>query len=329
MKKNSPLFGVGRMPFKLRLRLARFALWRLKHGRATTQTILLVCLVGGSAAVGYMAANQANWQASPVATVATTPRLASAMDSGNAMESIQQRVMAAELGKLQAEVMRLRVMFLRLAELAELNDGEFDLDMMFKPALDDQEERESSNEMRDRLFPGQASLLARAEEPVISEALPLVKQALVHISEQSARMLSVFRERRESFDIRVSGLPVVNGRVSSRYGYRVDPLSGRRQLHAGLDLASRPGSKIMALADGIVTYSGKNGGYGNLVELEHADGFRTRYAHNSQLLVPLGGLVKKGQSIATMGSTGRSTGTHVHVEVRHNGLTVDPQLYIR
>ncbi|ASJ75879.1 Murein DD-endopeptidase MepM [Granulosicoccus antarcticus IMCC3135] len=317
------------MPFKLRLRLARFALWRLKHGRATTQTILLVCLVGGSAAVGYMAANQANWQASPVATVATTPRLASAMDSGNAMESIQQRVMAAELGKLQAEVMRLRVMFLRLAELAELNDGEFDLDMMFKPALDDQEERESSNEMRDRLFPGQASLLARAEEPVISEALPLVKQALVHISEQSARMLSVFRERRESFDIRVSGLPVVNGRVSSRYGYRVDPLSGRRQLHAGLDLASRPGSKIMALADGIVTYSGKNGGYGNLVELEHADGFRTRYAHNSQLLVPLGGLVKKGQSIATMGSTGRSTGTHVHVEVRHNGLTVDPQLYIR
>jgi murein DD-endopeptidase MepM/ murein hydrolase activator NlpD len=127
----------------------------------------------------------------------------------------------------------------------------------------------------------------------------------------------------------VSGSPVQNGRISSRFGYRIDPETGRRQLHRGLDFGGQRGSVILALADGVVTFAGRNGGYGNLVELEHPNGYRTRYAHNETLLVHPGERVNKGQSIATMGSTGRSTGTHLHVEVRHEGRAVDPQLYIR
>lgn len=346
MKKCTPLLRVSWLPFKLRLWLARFALWRLKHGKAAVHSLLLMCLVVGSAGVGYAVAINGYWQSALASTSEeVTPQLASATatttetvtETASAAVSMhdhladaaQPRAMATEVGQLQAEVVRLRVLFKRLANLAQLEDGEFDLDMRFEPALKDMKDRESSSEAGNRLLPGLVHQLARSELPLPATALPLVKQALVHISEQAARMYSVFLERRMSYDSRVAGLPVVAGHISSRFGYRVHPVTGHRQLHKGLDLASKPGSRILALADGIVTYSGKNGGYGNLVELEHPDGFRTRYAHNSQLLVPLGGRVRKGQVIATMGSSGRSTGTHVHVEVRLHGRAVDPQLYIR
>lgn len=331
MEKRTPLLRVGWMPFKLRLQLARFAFWRLKHGKAVVHSLLLLCLVFGSAGVGYAVAINGYWQVAYASTPEVVPpRLAAATAvSDDLSDSLRHRLMATEVGKLQAELVRLRVLFKRLAELAQLEDGEFDLEMTFKPSIDHVDERESFNETGRSLFPSPVLRLAELQVLEPSEALPLVKQALVHISEQAARMYSVFLERRVSYDSRVSGLPVVAGRVSSRFGYRVNPVSGRRQLHGGLDLVSKPGSRILALADGVVTYSGKNGGYGNLVELEHPDGFKTRYAHNNQLLVPLGGRVKKGQVIATMGSSGRSTGTHVHVEVRLDGRAVDPQLYIR
>ncbi len=338
MEKRTSLLRVGWMPFSLRLRLARFALWRLKHGPAAVHSLLLLCLVFGSAGLGYSVAINGKWLTALASTSeAEPPRLAAATPSATASatatasdqlsDSMRHRVLATEVGKLQAELVRLRVLFKRLAELAQLEDGEFDLEMTFETAIGNVDDRASFNETESRLFPNPVHRLTEVALP--GKILPLVKQALVHISDQAARMYSIFQERRVSFDSRVSGLPVVAGRVSSRFGFRVNPVSGRRQLHGGLDLVNKPGSQILALADGIVTYSGKNGGYGNLVELEHPDGFKTRYAHNNQLLVPLGGRVKKGQVIATMGSSGRSTGTHVHVEVRLHGRAVDPQLYIR
>lgn len=168
------------------------------------------------------------------------------------------------------------------------------------------------------------SMLTRA-----GESLRLAKQALVHMSLQSDRLASIYRHRRLEHDLRLSGMPVDEGIISSRYGYRVDPLTGRQQMHRGLDLVAQPGSRIKALADGVVTYSGRNGAYGNLLELEHANGYRTRYAHNRALLVPVGARVRKGQTIALMGSSGRSTGTHLHLEVRLEGRTLDPELYVR
>ncbi len=108
---------------------------------------------------------------------------------------------------------------------------------------DDVDDRESLNETGSRLYPDPGNRLARSELPLPTETLPLVKQALVHISDQAASMYSIFLERRTSYDARVSGMPVVAGLVSSRFGYRVNPVSGRRQLHGGLDLVSEPGSK--------------------------------------------------------------------------------------
>ncbi len=334
----------------LRLRLARFALWRLKHGSSVVPTLLLLTLIGGSGALGYAMAMHQQWLMSAAQAQEPVPQLAAAEVRPAAADTQSRWLLAQELGRLQAEIVSLRVLFLRLAEVAKLEDGEFDLDMDFSPLQPEwPREMESTGPLDTELKmksmqkgDSETSLLWRRDEPVSASAgqlrtmlaareasLPLVKQSLVHISGQAARLESVYRERRLAHDFRVSGLPVSEAHISSRYGYRVNPLTGRRQLHQGLDLAGKPGSRILALADGIVTYSGRNGGYGNLVELEHPGGYRTRYAHNHSILVPLGARVSKGQTIATMGSTGRSTGTHLHVEVRQNGRSRDPQLYIR
>lgn len=128
---------------------------------------------------------------------------------------------------------------------------------------------------------------------------------------------------------RITGKPVTSGWLSSRYGYRTDPFTGKRAWHNGVDYAGRHGSDIVAVAGGVVTKSTLQSGYGYLVEISHVDGYITRYAHNKKNLVELGEVVKKGQKIALMGSTGRSTGPHVHFEVLKNGKSYDPARYLR
>ena len=125
-----------------------------------------------------------------------------------------------------------------------------------------------------------------------------------------------------------AGRPITRGWLSSYYGMRTDPFSGRRAHHSGIDFAGKMGSDVVTVAAGVVTYSGRRSGYGNLVEINHGKGYVTRYGHNSELLVEVGETVKKGQIIAKMGSSGRSTGPHVHFEVLVNGRAVDPKKYI-
>ena len=127
----------------------------------------------------------------------------------------------------------------------------------------------------------------------------------------------------------VAGRPIVKGWMSSEYGMRTDPFHGDKRWHGGVDFAGRWGSDIIAVASGVVTWSGERSGYGKMVEINHSDGFVTRYAHNSENIAQLGAIVKKGELIAKMGSSGRSTGPHVHFEVYKNGRTVDPATYIR
>ena len=208
---------------------------------------------------------------------------------------------AEEVGRLQAEILRLQALFLRLAELAGLDDGEFDLDA--------------------------EPLSSRA--PNTPDTLKLVKQDLDHMSDQSTQMRRIFKERVAQHESRISGTPVNNRAISSRFGYRADPDTGESRLHRGVDFSGVVGEPILAIASGVVTYAGMNGGYGYLVELEHANGYRTRYAHNDKILVSLGALVAKEQQIATLGSTGRSTGPHLHFEVRQHGKAMDPQYFIR
>ena len=125
-----------------------------------------------------------------------------------------------------------------------------------------------------------------------------------------------------------SGSPVKNGWVSSGYGKRTDPFTGKKEFHEGIDLAGKEGSRVLSAGDGIVSWAGERSGYGKLVEITHGNGYVTRYGHNKKLLVAVGDTVKKGQQIAVLGSTGRSTGPHVHFEVVHNGQQVNPSKYV-
>ena len=130
-------------------------------------------------------------------------------------------------------------------------------------------------------------------------------------------------------EVMPAGRPVTHGWLSSYFGMRTDPFTGHRAFHTGLDFAGKLGSDVVAVAAGVVTYAGKRSGYGNLVEINHGNGYSTRYGHNSKILVNVGQTIKKGQVIAKMGSTGRSTGPHVHFEVLINGHAVNPKKYIQ
>ena len=134
------------------------------------------------------------------------------------------------------------------------------------------------------------------------------------------------RELKE--EIHPEGRPVATGFISSYFGERADPFDGTEAFHKGVDFAGTAGSNVVAVAAGVVTWAGERSGYGKLIEISHGDGFVTRYAHNERTLVTVGQTVKRGERIALMGSTGRSTGPHVHFEVLRNGRQVNPLSFI-
>jgi len=123
--------------------------------------------------------------------------------------------------------------------------------------------------------------------------------------------------------------PLTEGWISSRFGMRNDPFNGERRHHEGIDFAALEGSPVKASADGVVKFSGRQTGYGNLVIIEHTDGYETRYAHNADNHVRKGEVVSKGQVIASVGDSGRATGPHLHFEVRKEGEAVDPIGFLR
>ena len=130
-------------------------------------------------------------------------------------------------------------------------------------------------------------------------------------------------------DTFVAGRPIKKGWLSSRYGKRIDPFTGKTAWHNGVDFAGKVGADIIAVASGVITTAQSRTGYGKTVEINHGGGYKTRYAHAKELFVDVGDVVRKGDLIAAMGSTGRSTGPHVHFEVFKNGRTVDPAAYLQ
>ena len=145
---------------------------------------------------------------------------------------------------------------------------------------------------------------------------------------QLAALENVILARELKAEIHPEGRPVASGFISSYYGERADPFDGREAFHKGVDFAGTAGQQIVAVAAGIVTWAGERAGYGKLVEINHGDGYVTRYAHNERTLVNVGETVKRGEPLALMGSTGHSTGPHVHFEVLRNGRNVDPLSFI-
>ena len=138
-------------------------------------------------------------------------------------------------------------------------------------------------------------------------------------------LLNGNKRRQQTFP---SGWPVENGWVTSGYGRRLNPFTRLPEIHKGLDIAGREGSEIYAVASGVVTRESKKARYGLFIEIDHGNGYRTRYAHNQINLVRKGDVVRQGEVIALLGNTGRSTGPHLHFEVLKNGRSVPPRKYL-
>ncbi len=161
-----------------------------------------------------------------------------------------------------------------------------------------------------------------------------VSYSLENLTNQAKAQAISFQELDEYFKNQTSLLSStpsvwpVRGWVTSSFGFRKSPFTGLRERHEGLDIAARLGSPIQATADGVVAVSGRGYGYGKVVEVDHGYGLVTRYGHNSKHLVKVGDRVKRGQVIAEVGNTGRSTGAHVHYEVLLHGVPVNPKKYI-
>jgi murein DD-endopeptidase MepM/ murein hydrolase activator NlpD len=228
-------------------------------------------------------------------------------------QQLQLRVdaMAMRLGEVNAHVIRLDALGKRLTEMADIDSREFNFDR--DPPRGGPE---ADGEGMSAQIPDLSAMLAQLEQNVdLRES-------------QLSALENVILARELRQEIHPEGRPVANGFISSYFGERADPFDGLETFHKGVDFAGTLGSPVNAVAAGVVTWAGERTGYGKLVEINHGDGFTTRYAHNERTLVNVGQTVKRGEKIALMGSTGRSTGPHVHFEVLRNGRQVDPLSYI-
>lgn len=219
--------------------------------------------------------------------------------------------LASRIGLLQAHVMRLDALGRKLVNMASIDKTEFDFDSI--PALGGPETNAN------RVF----------ELDELSKAIDQLSRKLADREDQLVVMENLVLGEKLQKEVEPSGRPIIKGWLSSYYGMRTHPISGRREMHKGIDFAGKLGGSVIAVAKGVVTYAGKRYNYGNLIEIAHGNGFSTRYAHNSRLLVSVGDTVEKGFQIAEIGSSGRSTGPHVHFEVIKNGRVVNPVRFIR
>jgi murein DD-endopeptidase MepM/ murein hydrolase activator NlpD len=223
--------------------------------------------------------------------------------------------LAIRIAQMYARIIRLDALGRRLTEMAEIDDGEFDFDS--EPALGGPEEP---------LAMATGSNLAF---PEVTDAMTTLDQQLVDREAQLRVLESVLMNENLKDRVYPQGRPVNAGWISSYFGKRTDPFTGKPANHTGIDFAGKLGADVTAVADGVVTWSGDRYGYGVMVEINHGNGYATRYAHNSENLVEVGQEVRKGQSIALMGKSGRATGPNLHFEVLRNGQRVNPVNFIR
>ena len=166
------------------------------------------------------------------------------------------------------------------------------------------------------------------------DAVRSFHRRLDHLADQTHRIrtskteLHEFLENQKTMLASTPSIRPTRGWLSSRFGYRTSPFTGRREFHRGIDIATRKGTPIVASADGLVLSTSKDPGYGNMIVISHGFGLETTYAHLSKILIAEGRRVKRGDAIGLVGSTGRSTGNHLHYEVQLDGVNVDPLRYI-
>ncbi|MDJ0917238.1 MAG: M23 family metallopeptidase [Woeseiaceae bacterium] len=221
--------------------------------------------------------------------------------------------LAIRIAQMNARMIRLDALGRRLTVMADLEDGEFDFDT--PPAVGGPEEPLSNGSL--------------GAVPDVVEAMASLDAQLGDREAQLGVLESVLARQNLTDRVYPKGRPVSSGWISSYFGKRTDPFTGKPANHLGIDFAGRLGDPIVAVADGVVSYSGDRYGFGLLVEVKHGNGYATRYAHNSENLVAVGDEVRKGQIIAKMGETGRATGPNLHFEVLRDGRRVNPVNFIR
>ncbi|GAB56398.1 M23/M37 peptidase domain protein [Glaciecola punicea ACAM 611] len=167
-----------------------------------------------------------------------------------------------------------------------------------------------------------------SKDAELTSQIEKMADALEFKVQQLSALESILQGLNIEQESKLAGRPVSKGWLSSYYGIRKDPFNGKPTMHKGIDFAGEEGSEVVATGAGIVTWAGNRSGYGGLVEIDHGNGLRTRYGHNSVLTVKKGDIVTKGQAVALLGNTGRSTGAHVHYEVLENGRQIDPLPFI-
>jgi murein DD-endopeptidase MepM/ murein hydrolase activator NlpD len=216
-------------------------------------------------------------------------------------------VMAKRLGEMQAKVMQLESLGERVSGLAGLNPADI------------------------RAKPGQGGVLV-AGRSLSMEELQTALAGLDQQAQERTDVMTVIESRLFEQKIKKlmvpTELPVKNVDLGSAFGWRIDPITGHSALHTGLDFPSEPGTAIYAAAGGVVVTHEFHPQYGNMIEVDHGNNLITRYAHSSKVLVKKGDIIKRGQKIAEVGTSGRSTGPHLHFEVLVQGVPQDPQKFL-
>ena len=296
-----------------------------RHGHTKTivlkgwlKGLLSLCLLGAPVALGYFGYGLAVSQNNSVFNEKSAQnwerqiRIQAEQISEIKEESEQQiEALTMRLAMLQAGLVRLDAVGEHITAIANLDTGEFDFSdpiAIGGPATGISESYSAAGFM-DAVYELERQLKDRQQQLEILEGL--------------------MTDRKMQSDVFIAGRPVEKAWIASRFGQRPDPITGRIAFHGGIDFTTgKSGAEINTVAAGVITWSGPRSGYGLMVEVNHGNGFTTRYAHSEKLLVGVGDVVMKGQNIALVGSTGRSTGPHVHFEVYKNGRVVDPAAYI-
>jgi murein DD-endopeptidase MepM/ murein hydrolase activator NlpD len=270
---------------------------------AQRPALAIALLLGGGAAIGAGAG------------IADNALLRSKAENQEALIAATRRdaqreinALAARMGELQAEANRLNALGERLTRIGQLQDGEFDFD---KP-----------------VGIGGVGPVRDMTKSELDEGMATLGQQFKASGEQLSVLESLLFNRQLDMNAVPGREPIAGSYITSGFGGRADPFNGGHANHKGLDFKANVGDPVLAVADGVVSYSGVRSGYGNVIEVDHGNGYVTRYAHNSRLTHKVGELVRAGQEIAKAGSTGRSTGAHVHFEVWENGRVVNPRNFL-
>lgn len=286
--------------------------WRMRAKLFGLAALCVLCFGGAGFAAALLLANPSDHALREVYTLRA--QIDAQKQKVAQLEASSQRGMdalAVQLGALQARALRLDALGERLARAGKLDDAEFNF--AAAPAQGGPEDPDAAPQPLD------ASLAANINElrdhfQIEETRLNVLEELLLDRSVDNALL--------------PKGYPVATGYIGSGYGTRTDPINGSVEHHMGLDFDAPVGSAIRAVADGVVSWSGERSGYGNVVEIDHGNGYMTRYAHNRKNLVRVGQRVHAGEEVALVGETGRATGPHCHFEVWLRGKPVNPLAYV-